>query len=200
MGIFCVKKSLHKLSRKCHLYLHRNPKRYVREGRTANQSTLGQAPDALVKQEWGTDLLGQRIATTCAISKDVRASIKYYAGVAAAIGASPIPCSDATLLTGVQVKMTRDIMKAYGIHIGVCTVLEEILKTKVVSMLGKMAAGSLIKLIPGAGTVVGSTVNAVVASTITYAMGKGLVAAAEMIIENGWDDMVKIANAVSMSI
>lgn len=128
-------------------------------------------------------------------------TIKYYAATAAAIGASPIPCSDAVLLTGVQVKMMHDIFKAYGIHVGVGVVIEEILRAKVVSMLGKAVAGNLIKMIPGAGSIIGGAINAGVASTITYAMGKGLVAAAEMICDNDWtENPVKIAYAVRSSI
>ncbi len=79
--------------------------------------------------------------------------------------------------------------------------IEEVLKAKVVSMLGKAVAGNLIKLIPGAGTIVGAVVNAGVASGITYAMGRGLVKAAEMICEHGWQnslDMITYAIRVSI--
>lgn len=127
--------------------------------------------------------------------------IKYYAGAAAAIGASPIPGSDAVLLTGVQTKMMYDIMRAYGINIGIGTVVEEILRAKVVSMLGKAVAGNIIKMIPGAGSIIGGAVNATVASSITYALGKGICAAAEMICNNDWkNDPDMIANAVRKSI
>ena len=132
---------------------------------------------------------------------NVSSRIKYYAGTAAAIGASPIPGSDAVLLTGVQTKMMHDIMKAYGISVGIGVVIEEILRAKVVSMLGKAVAGNILKMIPGAGAIIGGTVNATVASSITYAFGKGLCSAAEMICDNGWNgnaDM--IAYAVRRSI
>jgi len=132
---------------------------------------------------------------------NIKSTIKYYAGAAAAIGASPIPCSDAVLLTGVQTKMMYDIMKAYGINVGIGTVLEEILRAKVVSMLGKAVAGNILKFIPGVGSVVGGAVNAGVASSITYALGKGLCAAAEMITDNGWkNDSDMVAYAVRRSI
>ena len=131
----------------------------------------------------------------------MKSTIKYYAGAAAAIGASPIPCSDAVLLTGVQTKMMYDIMKAYGINVGVGTVIEEILRAKVVSMLGKAVAGNILKCIPGVGSVVGGAVNAGVASSITYALGRGLCAAAEMITDNGWkNDSDMVAYAVRRSI
>ena len=94
-----------------------------------------------------------------------------------------------------------DIMKAYGINVGIGAVIEEILRAKVVSMLGKAVAGNILKMIPGAGSIIGGAVNATVASSITYALGKGLCSAAEMICDNGWNsnsDM--IAYAVRRSI
>ena len=118
----------------------------------------------------------------------VKDTIKYYAGAAAAIGASPIPGSDAVLLSGLQMKMTRDILAAYSISVGLGMLVEEVIKAKVVSMLGKALAGNLIKLIPFAGSVVGGAINATVASGITYTMGRALVKAAEIIVENGWSD------------
>ena len=134
-------------------------------------------------------------------NNNVKSTIKYYAGAAAAIGASPIPCSDAVLLTGVQTKMMYDIMKAYGINVGIGSVIEEILRAKVVSMLGKAVAGNILKCIPGVGSIVGGAVNAGVASSITYALGKGLCAAAEMITDNGWkNDSDMVAYAVRRSI
>ena len=134
-------------------------------------------------------------------NNNVKSTIKYYAGAAAAIGASPIPCSDAVLLTGVQTKMMYDIMKAYGINVGVGMVIEEILKAKVVSMLGKMVAGNIIKCIPFVGSWGGAAINASVASSITYTLGRGLCAAAEMITDNGWkNDSDMVAYAVRCSI
>lgn len=132
---------------------------------------------------------------------NVDSTIKYYAGAAALIGASPVPGSDAVLLTGLQTKMMNDIMNAYGIHAGLFTYIEEIIGAKVVSMLGKAIAGNLIKLIPGVGSLFGGAINASVASGITYAMGKGLIAAAEMICENDWKgNPDKIAYAIKVSI
>lgn len=121
------------------------------------------------------------------VTEEVKGTIKYYAGAAAAIGAAPIPGSDAVLLSGLQMKMTRDILSAYGINVGLGMLVEEVVKAKVVSMLGKAVAGNLIKMIPGVGSVVGGAINASVASSITYAMGRALVKAAEIIRGNGWE-------------
>ena len=45
------------------------------------------------------------------IEQEAANSIKYYAGVAAGIGAIPVPCSDAVLLSGLQIKMVKDIFE-----------------------------------------------------------------------------------------
>ena len=97
--------------------------------------------------------------------------------------------------------MTRDILSAYGINVGLGMLVEEVIKAKVVSMLGKAVAGNLIKMIPGLGSLVGGAINASVASSITYAMGRALVKAAEIIKENGWErNSDKVANTIRLTI
>lgn len=115
-------------------------------------------------------------------------SIKYYAGAAAAIGASPIPGSDAVLLTALQAKMMNDVLSKYGVETSLVDIIQQIIGARVVSMLGKAVAGNLIKLIPGAGSVIGGAINAGVASSITYTLGKCAIKAGRMIAENNWQN------------
>lgn len=115
-------------------------------------------------------------------------SIKYYAGAAAAIGASPIPVSDAVLLTALQAKMMNDVLSKYGVETSLVDIIQQIIGARVVSMLGKAVAGNLIKLIPGAGSVIGGAINAGVASSITYTLGKCAIKAGRMIAENNWQN------------
>lgn len=96
--------------------------------------------------------------------------IAGFTAAAAAIGAIPIPISDAFALTALQVTMAQRIMFYYGLP-SKMNAIKEIVGNTLVSQIGKMAAGSIIKLIPGVGSVIGATVNAGVASTITVAMG-----------------------------
>ena len=74
----------------------------------------------------------------------VQKRIKYYAGVAAGIGASPIPMSDAILLTGLQTAMAYDIFRLYGLNNRISNTLKNIIEGRVVSMLGKCVAGNLV--------------------------------------------------------
>lgn len=102
--------------------------------------------------------------------------VKWYSAGAAGVGASPIPCSDAVLLTALQVKMAADIYSIYGLDNSISRVLSSVIQGRVVSMLGKMIVGNLAKWIPGIGTAIGAAINAAVASSITLAMGKAISA------------------------
>ena len=122
--------------------------------------------------------------------------IKYYAVGAAAIGASPVPGSDAVLLTGLQVAMASDIFSIYGLDAKMGDTLKNVIGGKVISMLGKSVAGNLLKLIPGFGTAVGAAINAGVASTITYALGYALVQITKKAIEAEWSGDTKLLEAL----
>jgi uncharacterized protein (DUF697 family)/GTP-binding protein EngB required for normal cell division len=89
---------------------------------------------------------------------------------AAAVGASPIPFSDAALLVPVQTGMIMGIAGIYGIHVGK-TAISSVASSAGISALGRSVAGGLMKLIPGIGTVAGAVVNASVAGIITGALG-----------------------------
>ena len=112
--------------------------------------------------------------------------IKMYAAGAAAIGAIPIPIPDAILLTTLQVQMASDIFSVYGLDAKMSNTVKNIVGSRVVSMLGKTVAGNLIKLIPGFGSIVGASINAGVASSITWSLGYALVQMTKKAIEAEW--------------
>ena len=118
--------------------------------------------------------------------------IKYYAAGAAAIGASPIPMSDAVLLTALQVQMASDIFSIYGLNAKMSDTIKNIIGGRIVSMMGKMVAGNLIKLIPGFGSAAGAAINAGVASSITWALGYALVQITKKAIEAEWSGDTKL--------
>jgi uncharacterized protein (DUF697 family) len=101
------------------------------------------------------------------------------AGVAIAIaataagavgGVAVLPFSDALALVPIQTGMIMRILSLYGIKLkdgAVASFASGALMTNI----GKAAAGSLIKLIPGVGTIIGGLVNGGVASSLTTALG-----------------------------
>ena len=135
------------------------------------------------------------------IENEAASTIKYYAGVAAGIGASPIPCSDAVLLSGLQVKMVKDIFRKFGIVTSLVDYAAEIIASRVATLVGKAVAGNLFKIIPGVGSFIGGAINASVASSVTYTMGRATVKAARIIVENGWQsDRSRIVNVLRNSL
>jgi uncharacterized protein (DUF697 family) len=91
------------------------------------------------------------------------------ASVAAA--ATPIPFSDAALLVPLQLAMMARIAQLYGMGVdraGIAAVAS----TAVATTAGRASFTSLLKLIPGAGTIAGGAISASVAGVFTFAMGQ----------------------------
>lgn len=93
-------------------------------------------------------------------------------------GAVPIPFADAPLLITQQVAMMVAINSVFKIN-----VKKDALRSLAVAALGvggatvvgKTVATNLIKLIPGAGSVVGGAISAGTAGAITLALGKAYI-------------------------
>lgn len=113
--------------------------------------------------------------------------VRWYAASAAGVGATPMPVSDSVILTGMQMKMSADIYNIYGFSHNLERGLQELIQGKIASAVGKLMAGNIIKLIPGAGNVVGAAVNAAVASSVTYGLGRALSAACKKATEAVWE-------------
>ena len=94
---------------------------------------------------------------------------RYSAG-AAAIGAVPISFSDAVLLVPLQTSMTLHILNVYGIE-KISQPISGLVGSMLMTQVGKSTASSLLKLIPGVGPLLGGTVTAAVAGTLTAALG-----------------------------
>ncbi|WP_370614035.1 GTPase family protein [Mumia sp. Pv 4-285] len=97
-------------------------------------------------------------------------AIKLATSAAGTAGASPIPFSDAAVLVPIQITLMASIASTYGLSLERSTAAS-LAATAAATVAGRTAVTSLLKLIPGAGTVVGGTVNAAVAGTLTYAVG-----------------------------
>lgn len=109
------------------------------------------------------------------IKKHVNKSIiPRYVASAIATAATPIPFSDAAILAPMQVTMSVHIMKIYGID-NDKSAITAIVNSTIISQVGKTLSknliGNLTKLIPGLGSVIGGTINATVAGSLTAAVG-----------------------------
>ena len=90
---------------------------------------------------------------------------------AASAGAVPIPFADAVILVPIQLGMMAAIAQTYGVRMDRAT-LAGIAATAGATSVGRSLVGGMFKLIPGAGSLIGGTINATVAGSITFAMGK----------------------------
>lgn len=99
--------------------------------------------------------------------------------LAACTGATPIPLSDAPILAGIQVTMLGSISFIMGLKLD-----EAFLSSLVAAAIGvsgavyagKTIVTNLIKMIPGAGPVVGGMISGATAGTLTTIMGEAYIA------------------------
>jgi len=104
-------------------------------------------------------------------AEEARKYVAAAAGSAAAAAATPIPFSDATLLVPIQLGMMARIAQLYKIKFERAALMAVISATAA-TQAGRAAFTGLLKMVPGAGTVVGGVIGAGVASTFTFAMGQ----------------------------
>lgn len=86
-------------------------------------------------------------------------------------GLNPIPVSDALLLAPQQLAMCMSITRLFWLNTDLSSFITDLLKTQILSLMGKQAAASLLKLIPGLGQIV----NGVVAAGVTGGLGTVIV-------------------------
>ena len=105
-------------------------------------------------------------------------AIAVAVGTTAVTGAIPIPFADAPLLIAQQVALMTTICGIFKINIkkdGLKALAATALGAGGAAVVGKTLATNLIKLRPGAGSVVGGTISAGTAGLVTLAMGKAFV-------------------------
>ena len=110
---------------------------------------------------------------------------KYIAAAAAsaaAAAATPIPFSDATLLVPIQLGMMAKIAQLYKIKFERAALMA-IASTTAATQFGRAAFTGLIKMVPGAGTIVGGVIGAGVASTFTFAMGQAWLTVCQRVVK-----------------
>jgi uncharacterized protein (DUF697 family)/GTPase Era involved in 16S rRNA processing len=95
-------------------------------------------------------------------------------GAAAATAATPIPFSDAVLLVPIQLGMMASIAHSYDVDIDKATAAS-LAATAAATATGRSLVTSMIKMVPGPGTLVGGAIAAGVASSLTWAIGQAWV-------------------------
>ena len=117
---------------------------------------------------------------------------RYYArtAVAAATSAAfgegfmPVPFADSALLIPTQIAMIGSITAIFGLEVNksiMVTFASAMLGTSGATLAGKAISSSLMKLIPGAGTVLGGTISGSTAAVITTTLGEAYILLMEML-------------------
>ena len=106
------------------------------------------------------------------------------AASAAGIGAVPIPFAHAALIVPIQVAMIAGITATYGLPFSegfLSTIIASTVGSAAASLSGPAIAGSLLKLVPGVGSLVGGAINAATAAALTSAFGEAYIAALDVL-------------------
>lgn len=128
-------------------------------------------------------------AQKVSLDKKVSAARKWVTGYAAttgAIGASPIPFSDAPLLVGAQLSMLAHVTAIFGLPVEkavLTAIIGSVAGVSGTTLGGKTLVSNLLKCIPGVGTVAGGVISASVASIMTVALGLAYISVLKYIIE-----------------
>jgi uncharacterized protein (DUF697 family) len=101
--------------------------------------------------------------------------IRHHVYVSMGAGLIPLPLLDFAALTGIQVSMLKKLAGEYGV-----TFSKDKVKNSLLSLFGGifptahagLVAGSLSKLIPATGQIVGVTAMPILSGATTYAVGK----------------------------
>lgn len=109
-----------------------------------------------------------------AMTESAQKAVHIAAAAAATAGASPIPGSDAPIITAIQTKMIHSINGYFEVDMEssmATSAVMSVLGVTAVAQAGKAIVSNLLKVIPVAGSVVGGAVSAATALAITEAVG-----------------------------
>lgn len=112
--------------------------------------------------------------------KAARGVMTGAAAAAAAAGAAPIPFADAFALVPIQVGMMAGISAAFGLDMGqgfLGTVASTAVGSLGATVAGRTAVTTLLKFIPGAGSLIGGSIAAATAAALTTAIGAAYIEA-----------------------
>lgn len=106
--------------------------------------------------------------------EQVDSLVKTYVISAMAVSMVPVPVFDVAALVALQMKMIHSLARRYNVRFS-----ESLAKSLVLSLIGGVlpvaavaSAGSLLKVIPFAGSLVGGASMAILGGAVTYAVGR----------------------------
>ena len=134
-----------------------------------------------------------------AAREHARALINRYSALAGGVAATPIPFSDFALLLPTQIGMITHVSNAYGLDMSADTAKKLAIAFAGVAGAGfgiKLAVGSLLKIIPLGGSIVGGTMNATIATTTTKLMGHAYLS----YLDDNFDELENAISSISIDV
>lgn len=130
------------------------------------------------------------------IKKKVDESTRWalgYITTSFGVGFTPIPFSDAAILIPGQVGMLAHITTIFGVKID-----KEFLKAIAsgaggvagATIVGKTLVANLLKLIPGAGTIIGGAISGATASALTTALAFSYIEVMKIVVSNQYEGKI----------
>lgn len=138
----------------------------------------------VLPEELQDTLQSVQIASLKAKKKRAQVAVATATATAFGEGFAPIPFADSALLIPTQVAMIASITAIYGLDINksiITAFVSSALGTGGATIAGKTIAANLLKLVPGAGTVLGGTISGATAGVITTALGEAYIILMESI-------------------
>ena len=138
-----------------------------------------------IAKAYGLDVLIQVMAE--ALPDELlyaRTAVAAATSAAFGEGFMPIPFADSALLIPTQIAMIGSITAIFGLEVNksiMVTFASAMLGTSGATLAGKAISSSLMKLIPGAGTVLGGTISGSTAAAITTMLGEAYILLMEML-------------------
>lgn len=113
-------------------------------------------------------------AMTLPSQQEVDSTIKTFVVSAMALAMVPVPVFDLVVIIGLQVKMVHSLTRLYGVPFH-----KDLARSLIVSLVGGLvpfvlagSATSMIKMIPGLGSIWGGVGLVILAGALTYATGR----------------------------
>ena len=134
-----------------------------------------------------------------AAKKHARELINRYSLAAGGVAATPIPFSDFALLLPTQIAMITHVSNAYGLDMSADTAKKLAIAFAGVAGAGfgiKLAVGSLLKIIPGLGSLAGGAMNATIAVTTTKLMGHAYLS----YLDDNFDELENAISSINTDI
>ena len=111
--------------------------------------------------------------------KEARRYVRGYVATTFGVGFTPIPFADATLLVPTQLGMLAHLTLLFGIDLDenmLLALLTGLGGTTGATQLGRGIVAQLLKLVPGAGTLVGGLISGTTAALVTTSLGYSYIA------------------------